>query len=81
MNYVVKVGEYYVKDVSITQHAGETPATINDILLSKEIMRGFTKKKAEIIAEKINGKVVEIAEEDTVEYEQLSLFDKEVTNA
>ena len=59
MIYVVKVGEYYVKGIDMFDRI------IGDIELSKEIMRNFTKNTAEIIAKKINGEVIEIAEEVT----------------
>lgn len=57
--YVVKVGEYYVRGIdTIGGYIGE-------IELSKEIMRNFSKNTAELIAKKVNGEVVEIAEEVT----------------
>lgn len=58
--YVVKVGEYYVKAVDIL--AGYT----GEIELSKEIMRNFSKNTAEAIAEKINGEVIEVTEQVTI---------------
>lgn len=51
--YVVKVGEYYVRSID---------DFLNNITLSKEIMRSFTKTMADIIARKIKGEVVEIKE-------------------
>ncbi len=77
MMYVVKVGEYYVRAVDI--YAG----VIEEIVLSKELMRNFSKNTAEVVAKKVNGEVVEIADQVTMDdekYKQLSLFDKEVTN-
>lgn len=54
--YVVKVGEYYVRTIEYSGY---------DIVLSKEIMRGFSKGTAENLAKKLNGEVIEIAEEVT----------------
>lgn len=76
--YVVKVGEYYVR---ATDMIG---GYIGEIALSKEIMRNFNKNTAELIAKKVNGEVIEIAEEVTMndeKFKQLSIFDDEVTNA
>ena len=58
--FVIKVGNYYVKDVNVA-FGGFT----SDITLSKEIMKGFTKDGAERIAKMVNGKVIEMAEEVT----------------
>lgn len=58
--FVIKVGNYYVKDVNVA-FGGFT----SDITLSKEIMKSFTKDGAERIAKMINGKVIEMAEEVT----------------
>lgn len=58
--FVIKVGNYYVKDVDVA-FGGFT----SDITLSKEIMKGFTKDGAERIAKMVNGKVIEMAEEVT----------------
>lgn len=58
--FVIKVGNYYVKDVNVA-FGGFT----SDITLSKEIMKGFTKDGAERIAKMINGIVIEMAEEVT----------------
>lgn len=60
--YVVKVGDYYVKSVD-----AEFGGFIGSILLSKEIMRNFTKAGAERIAKMVNGEVIKIAEEVTNE--------------
>ncbi len=60
--YVVKVGNYYVKTVDV-EFGGFT----GDILLSKEVMRNFTKEGAERIAKMIKGEVIEMAEEVTNE--------------
>ena len=56
--YVVKVGNYYVKNVE-TAFGG----FIGNIVLSKEMSKGFTKDGAERIAKMINGIVVEMTEE------------------
>lgn len=57
--YVVKVGEYYVRGYEIK--------TLDIcLLLSKELMRTFTKEQAQALAKKINGEVVEIAEQVTI---------------
>lgn len=60
--YVVKVGNYYVNTVDV-EFGGFT----GDILLSKEVMRNFTKEGAERIAKMVNGEVIEMAEEVTNE--------------
>lgn len=60
MMYVVKVGEYYVRQFSV-----ETLDIC--IVLSKELMRTFEKDKAESLAKQLNGTVVEIADEVTNE--------------
>ena len=65
--YVVKVGEYYVKSTELIRNGGTRTLTINDILLSKEIMRNFDKNMADMVAKKVNGEVIEIAEEVTNE--------------
>ena len=56
--FVIKVGNYYVKDVDVA-FGGFT----SDITLSKEIMKGFTKDGAERIAKMINGIVIEMVDE------------------
>lgn len=71
MMYVVKVGEHYVKAVNMYgDYLGE-------VHLSKEIMRDFNEKTAKLLAKELNGKVVEIQDEVSMDWEQLSLFDKE----
>jgi len=40
---------------------------LGEIELSKELMRTFTKNTAEMIAKKLNGEVIEMAEEVTNE--------------
>lgn len=58
--YVIKVGEYYVKEVDVA-----FGGFINDIVLSKEIMKNFKLEGAKRIAELINGEIIEIPEEVT----------------
>lgn len=58
MMYVVRVGEYYVRGY-------EVKSLDMCILLSKELMRTFNKEQAENLAKKINGEVVELADEVT----------------
>lgn len=53
--YVVKVGEYYVKQREMW----------GELILSKEIMRGYDKDTAEKLAKLLNAEVVEITEEVT----------------
>lgn len=55
--YVIKVGEFYVKDVEVA-FGGFT----SEITLSKEIMRNFTKDGAERIAKMINGEVISMGD-------------------
>ena len=54
--FVIKVGEYYVRRFSIE-------SLDICILLSKELMRGFSKVDAERIAKATNGEVIKITEE------------------
>lgn len=56
--FVVKVGEYYVRRFSIE-------SLDICILLSKELMRGFSKVDAERIAKSVNGEVIEIQDQVT----------------
>lgn len=58
--YVVKVGEYYVRGY-------EVKSLDMCVLLSKELMRTFTKEQAENLAKKVNGEVIKMAEEVTNE--------------
>lgn len=55
--YVVKVGEFYVKDVEVT-FGGYTA----EITLSKELMKSFTQESAERIAKKVNGEVISMGD-------------------
>ena len=59
--YVVKVGEFYVRDVEIYGQI------VSEVELSKEIMRNFSLKWANVIAKQLNGEVIEINEEVTNE--------------
>lgn len=74
MNYVIKLGDFYVKSV--------TPnCTDFKLIISKELMRGYDEKTAYKIANQINGEVIEITNQVTMseeENKQLSIFDKEV---
>ena len=66
--YVVKVGEYYVKGSVMNYNTNSSirvAVCSNEIVLSKEMMTGFSKNIAETIAKKVNGEVIEIAEEVT----------------
>ena len=60
--YVVKVGEYYIKDVEAS-----FGGFINEITLSKEIMRNFTLEGAERIANMVNGEVISMGDVSTNE--------------
>lgn len=57
--YVVQVGEYYVRSYKIE-------SLDICILLSKELMRGFSKVDAEKIAKSLNGEVIEIQDQVTM---------------
>ena len=57
--YVVKVGEYYVRRYSIE-------SLDICILLSKELMRGFEKEKAEKLAKQLNAEVIKIEDQITM---------------
>ena len=64
--YVVKVGEYYVKNAKmyeerITPH--KIKGYMGDIVLSKELQMGTNKVIAEFIAKKLNGEVIKLTEE------------------
>ena len=56
--FVVQVGEYYVRSYKIE-------SLDICILLSKELMRGFSKVDAERIAKSLNGEVIEIQDQVT----------------
>ncbi len=81
--YIVKIGEYYVKSTELIRYGNTRTLSLNDILLSKEIMKNFDKNMAEMVAKKVNGEVIELADEVTQseeKYKQLSIFDEEVSN-
>lgn len=55
--YVVKVGDYYVRAIDYNSY---------DIILSKELMRGFSNDKAETIAKMLNGEVIKMDNQVTM---------------
>lgn len=57
--YVVKVGEFYVRGY-------EVKSLDMCILLSKELMRTFSKEQAESLAKKVNGEIIEMANQVTM---------------
>ena len=57
--YVIKVGEYYVRKYVIE-------SLDVCILLSKELMRGFSKVDADRIAKQLNGEVFEVQDQVTM---------------
>lgn len=57
--YVVKVGEFYIRGY-------EVKSLDMCILLSKELMRTFTKEQAESLAKKVNGEIIEMANQVTM---------------
>lgn len=59
MYYVVKVGEFYIRGY-------EVKSLDICILLSKELMRTFTKEQAESLAKKVNGEIIEMANQVTM---------------
>lgn len=63
--YVVKVGEFYVKNFNYyLDNNGKFVVT--EMILSKEIMKGFKfQNLITLIAESVNGEVVYISEEAT----------------
>ena len=70
VNYVVKVGEYYVRKAELIEEIESFERTnyyIGEILLSREMSRGMSKRQANAIAKEINGEVVEIKEEVSCE--------------
>lgn len=60
--YVIKVGEFYVSGVDVA-----FGGFVEEIILSKKIMRNFTQEGAERIAKMINGEVIAMPEEVTNE--------------
>lgn len=61
--FVVKVGEYYVRGY-------EVKSLDKCVLLSKEFKRTFSKEQAENLAKKVNGEVVEMADQVTMNEEK-----------
>lgn len=83
MMYVVKVGQFYIKNLKSYNISPKDGAFyVEGVVLSREIGRNFNKKTAQIVANMTNGEVIEMEEMSTnwAGYKQLSLFDKEVTN-
>jgi len=64
MNYVVKVGKFYVKDYDWTPTA-DRKINIDTIVLSNEVMTGFTENTAEVLAKKVDGDIIEIKNDTT----------------
>jgi len=64
--FVIKVGDYYVKDVNV-----EFGGFIGDITLSKERMRNFKQDGAERVAKMINGEIVKMEEVETFDEENI----------
>lgn len=66
--YVVKVGDYYVRDVegSINKLNNQI-YYINEIIISKELMKSWDKNIAEQLAKSVNGEVICMTEEVTNE--------------
>ena len=68
--YVVKVGEYYVRKAQVIEEIIDFERTmyyIGEILLSKEMQGAMKKREAEMLAEQLNGEVIEITDEVTNE--------------
>lgn len=58
--YVIKVGEFYVSGIDMA-----FGGFVEEIMLSKKIMRNFTKDGAERIAKMINGEVIDMGDVET----------------
>ena len=61
--YVVKVGDYYVRNAELIEEIIDFERTayyIGEIVLSKEIQRGMRLREAEALAKELNGEVVEV---------------------
>lgn len=83
MMYVVKVGNMCVKRTELIKREYAKTLYIDEVVLSKEIMQNFDKNMAELVANEINGEVVELLNEvtrDDDKYKQLNIFDMEVKN-
>ena len=57
MRYVIRVGEFFVNSVDI-----EFGGYVSEIVLSKEVMKNFTKEGAERIAKMVNGEVISMGD-------------------
>lgn len=57
--YIVRIGELYVKDVSIFCEV------VEEVELSKTLTHCFSEKWAKIVAKSLDGKVIKINEETT----------------
>ena len=64
--FVIKVGDYYVKDVNV-----EFGGFIGDITLSKERMRNFKEEGAQRVAKLVNGEVITMEEVETFDEESI----------
>ena len=66
--YVVKVGDYYIRDVEGTiNKLNNQIYYINEIIISKELMKSWDKNIAEQLAKSVNGEVICMTEEVTHE--------------
>ncbi len=66
--YVVKVGDYYIRDVEGTiNKLNNQICYINEIIISKELMKSWDKNIAEQLAKSVNGEVICMTEEVTNE--------------
>lgn len=66
--YVVKVGDYYIRDVegSINKLNNQI-YYISEIIMSKELMKSWNKDIAKQLAKSVNSEVICMAEEVTNE--------------
>lgn len=66
--YVVKVGDYYIRDVEGNiNKLNNQIYYINEIIISKELMKSWDKNIAEQLAKSVNGEVICMTEEVTNE--------------
>lgn len=66
--YVVKVGDYYIRDVEGTiNKLNNQIYYIKEIIISKELMKSWDKNIAEQLAKSVNGEVICMSEEVTNE--------------
>ena len=66
--YVVKVGDYYIRDVEGTINKLTNQIYyIKEIIMSKELMKSWDKNIAEQLAKSVNGEVICMTEEVTNE--------------